>query len=159
MLANCDCAARQEVLDDFYQKWSADTLVVNKWLAVQAMSRLPGTLQRVRELTAHPAFELRNPNKVRALLSTFCNGNPAQFHAADGEGYAFLTDRIIELDPLNPQIAARLLTPMTRWQRYDSTRQQLMRDELQRILAQQDLSRDVYEICSKSLKSDPDPGK
>ena len=150
-LANRDCSPCRQALDDFYEKWSNDVLVVNKWLSVQAMSHLPGTLDRVRELTAHAAFDIRNPNKVRALIGAFCSANQAQFHAADGTGYRFLTEYIIRLDALNPQIAARLLTPLTRWKRMDSGRQQLMRQALQEILAHQPLSADVYEITSKSL--------
>jgi aminopeptidase N len=150
-LANRDCAPCRQALHDFYEKWSNDVLVVNKWLSVQAMSHLPGTLDRVQELTAHAAFDIRNPNKVRALIGAFCSANQAQFHAADGTGYRFLTEYIIKLDALNPQIAARLLTPLTRWKRMDSGRRQLMREALQEILAHQPLSADVFEITSKSL--------
>ncbi len=150
-LSNRDCGACKQALDGFYEKWSANVLVVNKWLSVQALSRLPGTLDKVRQLTKHDAFDIRNPNKVRALIGSFCSANPAQFHAVNGRGYAFLTDHVIELDALNPQIAARLLTPLTRWRRMDSERQLLMKQALKSILAHQGLSRDVFEITSKSL--------
>jgi len=150
-LSHRDCAQREEALEHFYESWSRDTLVVNKWLAVQAASRLPGTLARVRELTGHRSFELKNPNKVYALIGTFCRANPAQFHAPDGDGYRFLADHVIALDRINPQIAARMLTPLIRWQRLDAARQALMRGELERILADHEPSRDVYEIVSKSL--------
>jgi aminopeptidase N len=150
-LSNHDCDACSQALNTFYEKWSADVLVVNKWLSVQAMSRLPGTLDKVRQLTKHEAFDIRNPNKVRALIGSFCGANQAQFHAANGDGYVFLTGNIIELDALNPQIAARLLTPLTRWKRMDSKRQSLMKQALETILAHQGLSRDVFEIASKSL--------
>ena len=150
-LSNRDCDACSQALNTFYEKWSADVLVVNKWLSVQAMSRLPGTLDKVRQLTKHEAFDIRNPNKVRALIGSFCGANPAQFHASNGEGYVFLTGNVIELDALNPQIAARLLTPLTRWKRMDSKRQLLMKQALETILAHQGLSRDVFEIASKSL--------
>ncbi|GMR05958.1 MAG: aminopeptidase N [Gammaproteobacteria bacterium] len=150
-LSNRDCDASNQALESFYKKWSAEVLVVNKWLSVQAMSRLPGTLDKVRQLTKHDAFDIRNPNKVRALIGCFCGVNQAQFHAANGNGYAFLTSHVIEIDPLNPQIAARLLTPLTRWRRMDSERQSLMKQALETILAQQGLSRDVFEIASKSL--------
>ena len=150
-LSNRDCDACSQALNTFYEKWSADVLVVNKWLSVQATSRLPGTLDKVRQLTKHDAFDIRNPNKVRALIGSFCGANQAQFHAANGEGYVFLTGNVIELDALNPQIAARLLTPLTRWKRMDSKRQSLMKQALETILAHQGLSRDVFEIASKSL--------
>jgi len=150
-LSNRDCDACSQALNTFYEKWSADVLVVNKWLSVQAMSRLPGTLDKVRQLTKHEAFDIRNPNKVRALIGSFCGANQAQFHASNGEGYVFLTGNVIELDALNPQIAARLLTPLTRWKRMDSKRQLLMKQALETILAHQGLSRDVFEIASKSL--------
>ncbi len=150
-LSNRDCDACNQALESFYEKWSMDVLVVNKWLSVQAMSRLPGTLEKVRQLTKHEAFDIRNPNKVRALIGCFCGVNQAQFHAPNGEGYAFLTSHVIEIDTLNPQIAARLLTPLTRWRRMDSERQSMMKQALETILAQQELSRDVFEIASKSL--------
>ncbi len=150
-LANRDCDASLHALNSFYEKWSSDVLVVNKWLSVQAMSRLPGTLDKVRQLTNHEAFDIKNPNKVRALIGTFCSANQAQFHAADGQGYAFLTEYVLELDALNPQIAARLLNPLTRWKRFDARRQSMMKQSLQTILAHQGLSRDVFEIASKSL--------
>jgi aminopeptidase N len=150
-LSNRDCDQGRQALDDFYNKWSNDVLVVNKWLSVQAMSHLPGTLDRVRMLTEHESFEIKNPNKVRALIGAFCSANQAQFHAANGQGYVFLTEYIISIDALNPQIAARLLTPLTRWKRMDEGRQALMKQALEKILAHTGLSRDVFEIASKSL--------
>ena len=150
-LSNRDCVQSKQALEDFYNKWSNDVLVVNKWLSVQAMSHLPGTLDRVRELTKHESFEIKNPNKIRALIGTFCSANPSQFHAANGQGYAFLTEYIISIDALNPQIAARLLTPLSRWKRMDTGRQSLMKQALEKILAHTGLSRDVFEIASKSL--------
>jgi aminopeptidase N len=150
-LSNRDCDQCRQALDDFYNKWSDDVLVVNKWLSVQAMSHLPGTLDRVRALASHEAFDIKNPNKVRALIGTFCSANQAQFHAASGEGYALLTEFVTRVDALNPQIAARLLSPLSRWKRMDSHRQALMKQALEKILAHKDLSRDVFEIASKSL--------
>ncbi len=142
---------RQEALDDFYRKFQSDTLVVDKWFALQATSSLPQTLERVKELLDHEAFSIRNPNKVRALVGAFASGNPLRFHAQDGSGYAFLADRVIELDKLNPQTAARLLGPLGRWRRFDKARQEKMQAALRRVLAEPKLSRDVYEIASKSL--------
>ena len=100
----------------------------------------------------HPDFSLRNPNRVRSLIGAFCTGNPVRFHAADGAGYRFLADRVLELDPLNPQIASRLLKSMIRWRRFDRGRQELMRAELARVLAAEALSKDAYEVASKALE-------
>ncbi|MCF6188510.1 MAG: DUF3458 domain-containing protein, partial [Desulfobulbaceae bacterium] len=141
----------ESLLADFYRKWQSDPLVVDKWLTLQATCSLPGTLERVKALTGHPAFSLKNPNKVRALIGAFCSTNHHQFHAEDGQGYVFLTDHILALDQMNPQIAARLLTPLTLWRRYDQTRQQLMQEQLERINAESELSSDVREIVGRSL--------
>ncbi|MDG4597949.1 MAG: aminopeptidase N [Candidatus Contendobacter sp.] len=150
-LVNDDSPARAEALAIFYQRWRREALVVDKWLSLQATSSLPGTLAVVRNLMAHEAFSLRNPNKVRALIGAFSQANPWHFHAADGSGYTFLADRILELDAFNPQIAARLMAAFTRWRKYDLTRQERMRERLERILAAPELSPDAYEIAAKSL--------
>ena len=150
-LANRDAPERETALDAFEAKWRDDPLVMDKWFAVQAASQLPGTLGRVEALMTHPAFSLRNPNKVRSLIGVFCSANPAGFHTADGSGYAFLADQVIALDALNPQIAARLLRMMSRWRRYDRQRQLKMRGEFERVLARPDISRDVLEIATKSI--------
>ncbi len=141
---------RDQVLADFYQRWQNDTLVLDKWFAIQAFSKAPDTLERVLELMKHEAFSIENPNKVRALVGSF-SGNPVHFHRKDGKGYQFLADNILTLDAINPQIAARLLKTFSRWKRYDAVRKQLMQAELQRILSHEDLSPDCYEIASKSL--------
>ncbi|MCP8690469.1 aminopeptidase N [Marinobacterium sedimentorum] len=145
---DADAAA---VLEDFYQRYQSETLVVNQWLAVQACDPKPGALARIKALMQHDAFDMRNPNKVRSLISTFCGMNAVNFHGAGGEGYAFLADRIIEMNRLNPQVASRLLTPLTRWRKYDAGRQAQMQAQLRRILDSGELSRDVYEVVSKSL--------
>src|SRR5690606_4677688 len=107
-------------LEDFYQRWQAESLVVNQWLSVQATCVLPGTIARVKELQQHGAYDAKNPNKIRAVVSAFCNSNPINFHdlSSAGEGYRFLADEIIRLNRQNPQIAARLLTPLTKWKKY-----------------------------------------
>ncbi len=151
LLGDKDKPARAEALDDFYRRFAGDPVVIDKWLAVQAMSSLPDTLDRVTALLGHEAFSIRNPNKVRALVGAFANGNALRFHGADGAGYRFLADRVLELDPMNPQVAARLCGPLGRWRRFDGARQALMRAELNRVLAAPTLSKDVYEIASKSL--------
>ncbi len=113
---------------------------------------LGDTLQRVRQLLAHEDFDLRNPNKVRALVGAFANNNPVHFHRIDGRGYRLLADVVIELNRLNPQIAARLLTPLSKWRAYRG-RAELMRGELERLAGMDGLSPDVYEVVSKSLAS------
>jgi aminopeptidase N len=154
LLANSEAQQRQAALQDFHDRWRDDPLVLDKWFSVQAVSKRADTLQRVLELMEHPAFSIRNPNKVRALVGAFCSANAYRFHAADGSGYAFLADRVLELNELNPQVAARMLRIMSRWQRYDSGRQGMVRSQLQRILAEEGLSKDVYEVASKSLGDD-----
>ncbi len=153
VLAHLEVPEREQALAAFYERWKEEALVLDKWFAVQAGSTLPGTLERVQALLGHPAFDLRNPNKVRALLGTFAQANPLRFHAPDGSGYAFLADRILELDPLNPQVAARLAGAFGRWRRFPPEQGEKARAALERILAREGLSRDVYEIVSKSLEA------
>jgi aminopeptidase N len=150
-LASCACEERGEALQAFYKKWRDERGVIDKWFTLQATSRLPDTLNRVQELLAHPDFDIRNPNRVRALVGAFSSSNPARFHDPCGAGYKFLADQVLKLNAINPQIAARLVTPFTRWRRYDTARQELMKVELQRILAEPGLAKDVYEIVSKSV--------
>ena len=142
---------RQKALDDFYAKWKDDAQVVEKWIAIQAGADLPDILSKVKQLMEHEAFTLTNPNKVRSLIGRFCSGNIAHFHNSNGSGYEFLADQVLALDPMNPQIAARLIQTMSRWQRDDENRQKLMKKQLERILTQHGLSKDVYEIVSRSL--------
>ncbi|NIF16894.1 aminopeptidase N [Pantoea sp. Cy-639] len=144
-------AERAKALDAFAEHFKDNPLVMDQWFSVQAASTLPGGLARVKALMLHPAFTLKNPNKVRALVGAFAGQNLVNFHAADGSGYRFLADLVIELNALNPQIASRQLAPLTRWRKYDDARQALMKGELERILASGALSSDVYEVVSKSL--------
>ncbi len=141
----------EELLADFYAAWKNEPLVVNKWFALQAAIEGEGTVERVRDLARHPAFTLGNPNRVRALFGTFAAANMLGFHRRDGQGYALIADRVLELDSANPQVAARLLTAFGRWRRYDEERQRLMQRELKRVLEAPGLSRDSFEIASKSL--------
>jgi aminopeptidase N len=150
LLADGDHPARSDVLADFESRWHDQPLVMDKWFAVQAMSTRADTLQQIDSLMSHAAFSMQNPNKVRALIGAFASGNPLRFHAADGSGYRFLERQVLTLDPSNPQIASRLLRAITRWRRYDEGRQAHMRGVLQNILAA-DVSKDVFEIASKSL--------
>ncbi|WP_416637688.1 aminopeptidase N [Pseudomonas sp. OHS18] len=144
-------AERSKALEAFAEQFKDNALVMDQWFSVQAASTLPGGLARVQALMEHPAFTLKNPNKVRALISAFAGQNLVNFHAIDGSGYRFLADQVIVLNALNPQIASRLLAPLTRWRKYGAERQALMKAELERILASGELSPDVYEVVSKSL--------
>ena len=150
-LAGCDCPERREALGAFYEKWREDRGVIDKWFSLQATSRLPGTLAEVTALLGHPDFDIRNPNRARSLIGAFSQGNPVRFHEASGAGYRFLTEQILRLNSINPQIAARMLTPFCRWRRFDPSRQQLMKEQLTRILAEPGLARDVYELAEKSI--------
>ncbi|MFZ2853842.1 MAG: aminopeptidase N, partial [Rhodocyclaceae bacterium] len=149
-LAQTDCAERGNALADFYERWQHEALVVDTWLAVQAGSRLPGTLAEVRRLTAHPAFDAGNPNKVYALLRTF-GANAVRFHAANGAGYAFLAEQIRELDGRNPQVASRLARCFDRWKKFDAQRQVHSRQALAHLRDHPGLSRDVFEIVTRAL--------
>ncbi len=151
-LANLDTPYRDQVLQQFFAQWQHDALVMDKWFAIQAGSKLPNALQQVKKLMQHPAFDIKNPNKVYALIGTFVQRNAVHFHAENGEGYAFLRSVVEELDKLNPQIAARMVYPLTTWRRYDKERQALMREQLHCLLANPHLSNDVYELVSKSIE-------
>ncbi|WP_028582418.1 aminopeptidase N [Desulfogranum japonicum] len=140
------------LLKEFHATWGHDPLLIDKWLMLQASNPLPGTLERVKSLTEHPDFSLKNPNKVRSLIGAFCSTNHAQFHAANGAGYTFLVDTIFILDDMNPQIAARMLTPLTQWRRYESKRKNLMEQQLVRLKNHGGLSSDVREIVERSLE-------
>ncbi len=150
-LANSDCAERVEALRWFYEKWQDESLVVDKWFAVQASSRLPNTLKEVQGLLTHPAFDMRNPNKVRALIGAFCQGNHVRFNAADGSGYAFAADQVIALDPHNAQVAARMARSFDRWRKFDARHQVHAQAALMRIRDTEGLSRDTFEVVSRAL--------
>jgi aminopeptidase N len=151
VLNQIDCPQRQQALDEFEQRWQHDPLVMDKWFALQATSALPHTLERVKALTQHKLFDIRNPNKVRALIGSFAMRNPLHFHAENGSGYNFLSEHVLQLDAINPQIASRMVRPLMSWRQYETQRSQLMRQHLEQIKAHQSLSPDVYEIVSKSL--------
>lgn len=150
ILANGTSPEREAALDIFYNRYSADALTLDKWFQTQAFALHPDTVELVRELGQHKDFTLTNPNRVRALYGAFA-GNQWAFHHQSGVGYQLIADCIIALDPLNPQTAARLVPPLGRWKRLDPARGAKMRVELQRILAQPGLSKDVMEQASKSL--------
>jgi len=147
-----DSPLAETALVEFEAKWKADALVMDKWFVMQAVKPGSNTVNTVRELMDHPAFSIQNPNKVRSLVGAFSMLNPTGFHAADGSGYTFHADRVIELDGLNPQIAARMVAAFNRWKRYDEDRKALMKAELQRIASVINLSGDVSEIVNNALR-------
>ncbi|MDD3517267.1 MAG: aminopeptidase N [Chromatiales bacterium] len=153
-LRDVDCPERERAMAAFEARWRDEPLVLDKWFALQAGSRLPGALDRVRALMAHPGFSIRNPNRVRAVIGAFAHGNPLHFHAADGSGHAFVAEHVMALDALNPQVAARMAKVFTAWRRYDAPRQASMRAQLEHIAARPQLSRDLYEVVSRSLARD-----
>ena len=140
-----------DALSSFAERFADDPIVMDQWFSVQAAAVLPGGLERVQHLLHHPAFSIKNPNKVRAVIGAFSTQNTPNFHAQDGSGYAFLADKVIELDALNPQIAARIISPLTRWQRFDLHQQEMMLAQLKRIKNSGDLSADLFEVLEKSL--------
>lgn len=142
---------KEKALNDFYNRFQHEALVIDQWFAIQATCSLPGTLERVKALMDHDAFDIKVPNRMRGLVAQFAMNNIVNFHEASGGGYEFLADRVIELNGINPQMAARILSPLTRWRKYDEERQALMKEQLQRILEVEGISPDVYEIVTKSL--------
>ncbi len=151
--ASSGSTAAADALDDFYRRFENEPLVIDKWFALQAMQR--GTKQRpvieiVRKLMTHPAFNLKNPNRARSLIFSFCSANPAQFHAEDGSGYTFWAEQVIALDALNPQVAARLARALELWRRFTPKLRDQMRAALEKVAAQAK-SRDVREIVEKAL--------
>ena len=151
VLNEIDDPARESALAAFFARWKDDPIVIDKWFSLQAMSSLPGTLANVETLLTHPSFSIKVPNKVRALIGAFCQSNQLRFHAADGKGYAFLADRVLELNRINPQVAARMVGAFGQWRRFDASRQALMQAALERIAGTEGLSPDVYEIATKTL--------
>jgi aminopeptidase N len=151
VIVNSRHPAKARSLDSFYVQWRHEALVIDKWFALQATSIMPNTFATVQTLMQHKAFDMKTPNRVRSLIGAFSQSNPVHFHAKNGEGYRFLADQVLALNNLNPQIASRMVTGLAQWRRYDAVRQGLMKRELQRIVATEHLSKDVYEIASKSL--------
>jgi aminopeptidase N len=150
-LRDSDCKEREEIYESFHDRWQNDPLVMDKWFSNQAMSSRNNTLETVRQLMEHPLFSIRNPNRVRALIGAFAHSNPIHFHRADGAGYAFVAEQVLVLDRLNPQIAARLAKAFSRWKKYDPTRQSCMQQQLKQLASSKEISRDLYEVVTKSL--------
>jgi aminopeptidase N len=151
LLVDFEGAQRDAALQTFYDRWHADPLVLDKWFSVQALTRLPDALEKVLALSRHPDFSLKNPNRLRSLIAVFCSGNPVHFHRTDGAGYRFLADSVLELDPMNPQVSARLVSLFNQWRRFDTQRQALMKAQLERIAEGENLSKDVFEIVGRAL--------
>jgi aminopeptidase N len=150
-LANSAGPERERALDMFFAKWKDEALVVDKWFRVQALASLPGTLERVKALAGHSEFDLRNPNRARALVHAFALDNPLHFHAADGGGYRWVAEQVVALDRLNPQVAARLARAFDRWKKYDAARQARARQALESIRASEGLSANVGEVVGRAL--------
>ena len=145
---------REEILGDFYEKWRSEALVLDLWFGVQAQSSLT-SIEELKKLESHPMFDRKNPNRVRSVFSSFGMGNHFRFHATDGSGYDYLANAVSSLDESNPQLAARLAGPLTRWGRYDKNRQRLMIGALKKMASLEGISKDLYEIVSKSLDTIP----
>ena len=142
---------QEKALADFYQQWKDDPQVVEQWFAVQSGSSRTGGLRKIRELMEHPAFDWKNPNKIRSVIGVFAGQNLPAFHAEDGAGYQFLAEQVRKLDDSNPQIAARLVSPLTRWRKFAPVHGGQMKSALETIRDKSGLSRDVYEVVHKSL--------
>jgi len=155
-LNDLDVPERDAALDAFETAWRDNPLVLDKWFSLKAAAARPDTLSVVKALFDHPGFNIRNPNRVRALVGGFTMMNPTGFHAKDGSGYRFLADQVLTLDKFNSQVASRLSQPLVRWRRYDAERQALMIAALRRIAAEPTLSKDVHEITSKALAGAPE---
>ena len=151
--ANAGAAEREEPLAWFEERWREDPLVLDKWFALQATSKQADTPGRVRDLVRHPRFDIENPNRVRALIGSFCHSNQRRFHESSGSGYRFLREHVLAIDSFNPQSASRLLSAASRWRRLDSERRAMLRGELEGILAAPGLSKDCYEVAAKFLQS------
>jgi aminopeptidase N len=149
-LVNTSSSARADLLDHFYSEFEGEALVIDKWFMLQGAARSTD-VNAVRALMKHPAFTLKNPNRARSLLFNFCNGNPAQFHAADGSGYAFWAEQVIALNGINPQVAARLARALDRWRKYRPDLQAKMQAALKKVADAPKLSRDVAEVVTKAL--------
>lgn len=152
VLCNESDDIRGRCIEDFYKRWSSHKLVVDKWFSLQASAQRESVISDVIRLTEHEAFDYSNPNRYRSLIGTFAAGNQVYFHSANGAGYRLVMDNVIRLDSTNPQVAARLVAPFLQWRRFIEPQQSLMRDSLEQIAAQQNLSPDVYEIVTRALE-------
>ena len=152
VLTSQETDQRHQYLESFYQKWQKDPLVIDKWFQIQAASEHKDILSHVKGLLNHQDYDTTNPNRVFSLLRPFCNPNPNGFHHASGDGYKIIGDQVLAIDPHNPSLSARLANALIRWRHYNEVVGQKMKTQLERIMATDGLSKDVYEIVSKSLK-------
>ena len=150
-LINSQNPEKSASLERFYQQWQGEALVIDKWFSLQAMSTQADTFSVVQSLLQHSAFDLKAPNRVRALIGAFSQSNPLHYHAENGQGYQFLADQVIALNKINPQVASRMVSALTQWRRFDKARQTLIKQQLERIINTENISKDVFEIASKSL--------
>ncbi|TMP79078.1 aminopeptidase N [Pseudoalteromonas phenolica] len=150
---SADHSSAEQLITEFDANWRHDPLVMDKWFALQACTNNDGAVELVKSLYDHPCFDKSNPNRVRALVGQFTRSNPAQFHRLDGKGYELLADLLIELNDINPQNASRMVTPFMSWQRYDEQRQSLIKTQLKRIAAIENLSDDLFEKVDKALNA------
>lgn len=150
ILVNMASRDSEKALADFYNEWKHDTLVLDKWFAIQAAAPTPDALPRIKQLAEHEAFDFKNPNKVYALIGTL-GRNLITFHALNGEGYVYLREVVQYIDTFNPQIAAKMVSPLAQWRRYNKDRQALMREQLEILQKSSKLSPDLYEMVTKSL--------
>ncbi|MBN9279834.1 MAG: aminopeptidase N [Hyphomicrobium sp.] len=151
ILSALNVPERVEAFDRFYQRWKGDHLVIASWFGLQATSPLSSTLRTVKQLMTHAQFSMRTPNNVYALIGSFAGGNPLQFNRPDGKGYAFVADRVVELDKINPQVAARILGAFRSWRALESARKRLALRALEKIASTPELSNDAREIVTKML--------
>lgn len=142
---------RDESFEAFEAKWADNPLVLDKWFSLQSISQREGTFELVQKLMSHPSFNMKNPNRVRSLLGSFFYSNQLRFHDASGQPYDFFGDQVLDLDKINPILASRLLSELSNWRKFDEQRQRRLHDLLERILRQDGLSKNSYEIASKTL--------
>ena len=152
-LIHCQSEEREQVLAAFEKKWQHDSLVMDKWFAMHARSKVPNALEKIKALMQHPSFNINNPNKVRSLIGVFAGQNAFHFHNPNGSGYEFVAKQVVYLNDTNPQIASRLVRTLMRWKKYAEPCGEQMREQLEVIAAHKTLSKDVYEIVSKSLQA------
>ncbi len=150
VLTGLDTAHRTNKLIDFYNRYQGNALVIDKWFSLQAMSLHPKVIEHVKALADHPDFTMKNPNRVRSLYMAFA-ANPYGFHAASGEGYRMIGDLILKLDPINAQTAARFVPSLGKWRKFEAGRSAMMREQLERVAAAPQLSRDTFEQVTRSL--------
>jgi len=147
---NRPSAVREIVLSEFHDRWQDNSLVLEKWFSFESMSCISGHIDRLKTLMQHPAFDPKNPNKLRVVLGAFMTGNPVRFYAEDGSGFEFIADCLIDIDKRNPQLSARMVLPLTRMAAYTEQRQKQMRNVLER-LNREAQSNDLNEVIEKAL--------